>query len=278
MAEYIKYQSFKHYIIRVWLSGFIFAVTLDLFRLLLGNSPLDPQVDGNLKVSYFKYGNIVKRVVDIAISITVLMLLSPFLVLVTLVIYVFEGYPVFYISKRLVAENRSVSILKFRTMVKDAISSKYRLNERFMRDGYLDIPLECEVYTPIGRLLERTQLVETLQLFNVILDGMSLVGNRPLPGNNIEMLQKFEGWRLRFHSPSGLTGISQIVGKFNLSPKDRLSLECLYSKAYQDININIIICDFLIIFYTIRFLLCGSTISISKARNLLEMSVNQEKT
>ena len=41
---------------------------------------------------------------------------------------------------------------------------KYKLKERYMKDGYLDIPLNCEAYTKIGRILERTQVVELLQL------------------------------------------------------------------------------------------------------------------
>ena len=45
--------------------------------------------------------------------------------------------------------------------MRDAASPRYRLAERYMRNGYLDIPRECEVYTPIGRLLEKFQVVES---------------------------------------------------------------------------------------------------------------------
>ena len=120
--------------------------------------------------------------------------------------------------------DRTIPVFKFRTMVRDATSPKYRLAERYMRDGYLDIPLSCEVYTPLGRLLERLQIVELPQMLNVLFHGMSIIGNRPLPQDNVRCLQKHDGWEQRFDCPAGISGISQIVGKLNLRPEERLSL------------------------------------------------------
>ena len=153
-------------------------------------------------------------------------------------------------------------------MVRDATSPKYRLRDRYMRDGYLDIPLDCEVYTPLGRLLERTQLVEVLQLFNILFHGMSLIGNRPLPLENIELLKRFKGWEARFDSPAGLTGLSQVVGKLNQSPAERLELESLYSSIYRSKNGNILLCDLFIYYYTIRLLLFGTYLSHEQAKRL----------
>ena len=215
-----------------------------------------------------KISNGVKRVADILISIVVLSLLMPILILVSALIFVLEGYPVFYISRRFIALDQCVSILKFRTMVRDADSPKYRLRERYMRDGYLDIPLDCEVYTPIGRILERSQLVEVLQLFNILFHGMSLIGNRPLPLENIELLKQFKGWEGRFDCPAGLSGLSQIVGKLNQNPEERLELECLYASVYKSQSGNILLCDLCIMYYTIRLLLFGKPISIEGAKRL----------
>lgn len=138
-----------------------------------------------------------------------------------------------------------------------------------MRDGYLDIPLECEVYTPIGRFLERTQLVETLQLFNVLLHGMSLIGNRPLPKDNILLLSQFDGWERRFNSPAGLTGLSQVVGKLNQSPQGRLELEGMYSNLYRKKDANILICDMYILYYTVRFLLFKRPLPLEDAKRIV---------
>ncbi|MDD5240760.1 MAG: sugar transferase [Sulfuricella sp.] len=214
-----------------------------------------------------------KRILDVTVAFLLLILISPLLVLVGLLILVFEGWPIFYISKRFVSRNRSISIYKFRTMVKDAKSPKYRLNERFMRDGYLDIPLDCEVYTPIGRLLEKTQLVEILQLFNIIFHGVSLIGNRPLPKENLELLKKFEGWEERFDSPAGITGITQVVGKMQQQPEERIELERLYSSLYR--NGNVLKCDFLIAWHTVRMVLFRKPLSIKAARQLMRHSIKQ---
>ena len=138
-----------------------------------------------------------------------------------------------------------------------------------MRDGYLDIPLTCEVYTPVGRILERLQIVELPQLMNVVLDGMSIVGNRPLPKENVDLLaQHNPEWEKRFKSPAGITGISQVVGKLNLTPDERLRLEGLYSKVYQ--QGNIIKCDLLILWYTAAgVLLRNEGITLRRAETIL---------
>jgi lipopolysaccharide/colanic/teichoic acid biosynthesis glycosyltransferase len=153
----------------------------------------------------------------------------------------------------------------------DALDPKYNLEARFMKDGYLDIPLECEVYTFIGRILERLQIVEALQFINIIFNDMSLIGNRPLPKKNIEMLKKFNGWEERFDSPAGITGISQVVGKLNLQARDRIELECLYSKSY--LNGNILMVDLLIVFYTVTFIFLGKSLKVEDARRLLLRSL-----
>lgn len=210
-----------------------------------------------------------KRLFDLTLSFTILLSLFPVFILCALLILTFEGSPITYISKRLCSKGRIVNIYKFRTMVKDANHPSYKLKERFMRDGFLDIPLNCEVYTPIGRILERTQIVELLQIFNIIKNDMSFVGNRPLPLSNVELLKQYPGWERRFHSPTGICGISQIVGKFNLSPIDRLYLESMYSSVYNNPKGNIVLCDLLIIFYTTRLLLTGKYLDFNKAIELM---------
>jgi len=214
-----------------------------------------------------KWQQIIKRIFDIVVSITALVVLFPILLLVALLILITDGLPVFYISKRYVATDRAIRIYKFRSMVKDATSPTYRLNERFMRNGYLDIPLTCEVFTPLGRLLERTQLVEVPQFLNILFDGMSLIGNRPLPGGNIKLLSEHKGWEDRFLSPAGITGISQIVGKLNMHPDQRLALEVLYSKVYR--QGNILKCDLCIIYYTARLILFGKPLDYKYAKDFL---------
>jgi lipopolysaccharide/colanic/teichoic acid biosynthesis glycosyltransferase len=167
-----------------------------------------------------------------------------------------------------VTKNRAATIYKFRSMVTDAKSTHYDLNGRFMRDGYLDIPIDCEVYTPFGRILERTELVELPQIFNVLFSGMSWVGNRALPEENVRRLHVLPGWAERFDSPAGLTGISQVVGKYSLTPMERISIESLYSKVYR--QGNVLKADLFIALATARLILSGKNMSYDDAVALLE--------
>jgi len=209
----------------------------------------------------------IKAFVDVVLAASILVVSLPVLALVALLILMLEGRPVIYVSRRQVSVDRTIPVYKFRTMVRDATSRKYRLKERFMRDGFLDIPRSCEVYTPIGRVLERLQIVELPQMVNVLFHGMSLIGNRPLPYENVRLLRKFEGWKERFDSPAGITGIAQVVGRLELTPAQRLELERAYSKVY--LEGNVLRCDLKIFFYTLYVILFSKGISLEKAYRLV---------
>jgi len=209
-----------------------------------------------------------KRTLDFTCTLIGLVFAVPLIVLISLISLALQGFPIFYTSKRYIATDKAVRIYKFRSMVRDAKSRKYDLSGRFMQDGFLDIPIDCEVYTPFGRILERTELVELPQIFNVLLNGMSLVGNRALPEENVRMLGVFLGWEERFDSPCGLTGISQVVGKHNLTPMQRITLECLYSRVYK--RGNVVKADFFILLATARLILLGAYMSYEDAQALLE--------
>ena len=149
-------------------------------------------------------------------------------------------------------------------MVKDAKDPKWGLEEKYMKDGYLDVPIYSKVYTPFGRILEKTQIVEILQVFHVLLNHMSFVG--------VQLLKKKfpDSWSERFKSPAGMTGITQVAGKFNLTPEQRLELESLYSKVYHEGNI--LKADAYIFFSTIILLLlrdASAYRSYESARNVL---------
>lgn len=215
-----------------------------------------------------KYQRRIKRILDIILSCILLTFFLPVLILIAGILLLLEGRPVFYFSKRVVGGSGEILIPKFRTMVPNATSPQYRLNERFMRNGYLDIPLNCEVYTPIGRLLERTQIVELPQLLCVLNGGMSLIGNRPLPQTNLEFLKQLNGWEHRFDCPSGITGLSQIAGKLALNPNERLELEINYAKIYK--HGNILVMDLFILISTILVIISGKEISRKKLNKIVD--------
>lgn len=214
-----------------------------------------------------RFPQAIKRIFDVTISLLVIFISLPLILLFSFLILVLEGWPITYKSKRYISANEKIFTYKFRSMIKNATDPKHKLKERFMRDGFLDIPLHCEVFTPVGRILEKTQIVELLQLLNIMFDKMSLIGNRPLPLDNLILLKKHKGWERRFGSPAGITGITQVIGKLNLSPQERLELEGLYSEVY--IRGNILKADILIIYYTIRLILFKKETSKNEAIDLL---------
>lgn len=240
----------------------------------MGNRFISTAAD-NLKLTRTARNRVAKRCFDVAVAAPLFLALSPLLVLAAACILLTEGRPIFYFSNRYVGVDRQIRVLKFRTMVRDATSPRHRLNERFMRDGYLDIPITCEVYTPVGRILERLQVVELPQLANVLVDGLSLVGNRPLPRQNMDLLAHFPSWERRFDSPAGITGIAQVVGKMNLVPAQRLHLESQYSRVYREGQV--LKCDLLIMWHTVAaVLLRNQGISLERAEALLRSCLPDE--
>ncbi len=227
------------------------------------------------KVARSARNRLLKRCFDVAVAAPLFVALAPVMATAALLVLLSEGRPIFYFSNRFVGIDRQIRVLKFRTMVRDATAPRHRLNERFMRDGYLDIPIQCEVYTPIGRVLERLQIVEMPQLANVLLDGLSLVGNRPLPRQNMDLLAKFPAWEQRFASPAGITGISQVVGKMNLVPAERLHLESLYSRVYREGQV--LKCDLLIMWHTVAAVLMRNEgITLERAEVLLRSCLPED--
>lgn len=215
---------------------------------------------------------IIKKVEDIVFSLSTLIVFLPIIIIIIILSFFIQGRPIFYVSERLVGLQKKIRIVKFRTMVKDALDPKWKLEEKYMKDGYLDVPISSEVYTSFGRILEKTQLVEILQVFHVLFNRMSFVGNRPLPEKNVELLKKKfpDTWQERFKSPAGMTGITQVAGKFNLTSEQRLELEFLYSKVYQEGNI--LKADAYIFFSTIILLLlkdASAYRSYDSAKNVL---------
>ena len=215
---------------------------------------------------------IIKKVEDIVFSLSTLIIFLPIIVLIIILSFFIQGRPIFYVSERIVGLQKKIHIIKFRTMVKDALDPKWGIEQKYMKDGYLDIPIFSEVYTSFGRLLEKTQFVEILQVFHVLFNRMSFVGNRPLPEKNVELLKtRFpDKWQERFRSPAGMTGITQVAGKFNLTSEQRLELESLYSKVYHEGNI--LKADAYIFFSTIILLLlkdASAYRSYDSAKNVL---------
>lgn len=109
-----------------------------------------------------------KRLFDIIASLIGIIILSPFFVLISLMVMISSGFPVFYLQSRVGKGNRDFKVFKFRTMFRKADTK-----------GLLTVGGRDERITPIGYFLRKYKFDELPQLFNVLLGSMSLVGPRP---------------------------------------------------------------------------------------------------
>jgi lipopolysaccharide/colanic/teichoic acid biosynthesis glycosyltransferase len=109
-----------------------------------------------------------RRLLDIVVGSFALVLLSPFLALISLLVRSTSGAPVLYRGQRVGKDGRVFDLLKFRTMVTDKTGAAPRIT----RSGDIRV-------TPVGRWLRRWKLDELPQLVNVVIGEMSLVGPRP---------------------------------------------------------------------------------------------------
>lgn len=181
-----------------------------------------------------------KRVFDIIAAGGMLMVLSPFLLIIALLIKLDSKGPVIYKSKRVGTGYKIFDFYKFRSMKAGAdleLKNLSALNQ-YADDGsganaFVKIKNDPRV-TKLGNFLRNSSLDEVPQLFNVLKGDMSLVGNRPLPLYEAELLTSNE-WSMRFLGPSGLTGLWQISkrGKGEMSDTERKKLDNFYAKNYS---------------------------------------------
>jgi exopolysaccharide biosynthesis polyprenyl glycosylphosphotransferase len=175
-----------------------------------------------------------KRAMDVVISATSLVLLSPLLIAIAIAILVDSGRPVFFRQRRAGKDGVPFTMLKFRTMVPDA---EERLGE-LVDLAKLDQPAFKIVNDPrvtrIGRVLRRFSVDELPQLINVLLGKMSLVGPRPEAENVVALYDERQRGRLAIKP--GITGPMQVYGRSDLTFEERLAMERDYLDNLSVLN------------------------------------------
>jgi exopolysaccharide biosynthesis polyprenyl glycosylphosphotransferase len=170
---------------------------------------------------------IVKRMMDIIISLALIAALAPvFLIAAVLVKFSSKG-PVFFVQKRLGLNKRHFDICKFRTMCCDAEQRQAELEHLNEASGAAFKIKEDPRITPVGSLLRKTSIDELPQLLNVLKGEMSLVGPRPLPIRDYEGFDK-DWHRRRFSVRPGITCLWQISGRSNISFDRWMELDMEY--------------------------------------------------
>lgn len=160
------------------------------------------------------YQHFVKRLLDIVLSMSAIIVLSPLMIIVSVLLYFAnEGAGVFFFQLRPGYKGKIFKVIKFKTM-----------NDRKGPDGKL--LLDTMRITPIGRFIRNTSLDELPQLFNVLKGDMSLIGPRPLL---VKYLSLYSREQMRRHDVRpGITGWAQCHGRNAMTWQKKFELDVWY--------------------------------------------------
>jgi lipopolysaccharide/colanic/teichoic acid biosynthesis glycosyltransferase len=165
-------------------------------------------------------------VLDRLVGAALLVVVSPLLAVIALWILLDDGRPVLLAQDRVGKGGRRFRMLKFRTMVPNALELAHELTE----DPYGVVPDDPRVTRP-GRFLRRTSLDELPQLWNVLVGEMSLVGPRP---DLVEQAAHYsERERGRLAVEPGITGWSQVNGREEVSWPERIEQDLWYIEHWS---------------------------------------------
>jgi exopolysaccharide biosynthesis polyprenyl glycosylphosphotransferase len=238
------------------------------YRFIPGNSEL---FVGNIDVELFQssipmiavhqtaligWGRIAKRLFDMLLSALAIIILSPLLLLIALMIFVFDPGRIFFRQVRVTRYNKTFRIFKFRThkkkyngrtpeeafeiMGKPELAVKYRKNgDQLAHDPRVNL---------VGRFLRKTSLDELPQLFNVLKGDISLVGPRAIVPEEIEQAQ---AKNQIVSVKSGITGFAQISGRRDITYDERRKLDLYYVQNWS------FWLDIVILIKTVRVVLGG---------------------
>jgi exopolysaccharide biosynthesis polyprenyl glycosylphosphotransferase len=244
--------------------GIEFRIAPSLFNCLPSKTEVD-QIGALPMVRLFReplsdFARGTKRTSDIVIAALTLALLSPFWLLISLLIKFDSKGPVFYAQERVGMDGRIFVVYKFRTMRMDADSEIHREYQRKFIAGDAEANVgddQKPAYklrddpriTRVGRLLRRLSLDEVPQLFNVLRGDMSIVGPRPPIPYEVEAYELRH--RKRLDMKPGLTGLWQVSGRNRLPFEEMVKLDLFYIENWS------LLFDLKIILRTVMVMLRG---------------------
>ena len=173
----------------------------------------------------------VKRGFDLVVSVLVLVLGLPLWLLIAAAIKLDSRGPVLFVDRRIGVGEREFGMLKFRTMVAGAAAEQPRLEAANEAEGALFKIRDDPRVTRVGRFLRRFSLDEIPQVANVVKGEMSVVGPRPLPLRDYQLLEDWH--RARYRVLPGMTGLWQISGRSGLSFDDLVRLDFTYLENWS---------------------------------------------
>ncbi|MBF0568084.1 MAG: sugar transferase [Nitrospirae bacterium] len=190
----------------------------------------------NITTGYKAFSHTFSLIFDITLSALLLVLASPFFIVISIAIKMTDGGPIFYRGERLGKNKEIYTMYKFRSLVPDA--------ERII--GAELLTSQRDIVTKVGRFLRETRLDELPQLFNILQGNMTFIGPRPERAAIYEKFCKdIKGYDRRFIVKPGLIGYSQLFTPHNSSKRLRTLVDNMYIAKRQNVLV-----DYVLVFYT----------------------------
>lgn len=180
---------------------------------------------------------IIKELLDRIFSLILIILLAPLFIILILCTKLDSKGPVFFLQERVGKGGRIFRILKFRTMIPNAIQ---------IGSGVYTEDNDPRI-TRIGRFLRRTSLDELPQLINILKGDMSFIGPRPTLEYQVKEYDDFQKKRLLMKP--GVTGLAQINGRNSISWPERIRYDVTYIESWSlFLDLKIFLKTFLVVF------------------------------
>ena len=187
----------------------------------------------------------IKRLADIVVSLFILVALSPLFIILSLLLLVTTGWPIFYSQKRVGQHFKEFDIIKFRTMRSDAEI-----------DGPQLASIDDDRITPIGKLMRKWRLDELPQFINVLTGSMSIVGPRPERLYYVNQLQDLNpNYKTLFSVKPGITSNGMVQYGYASTVEEmqqRIPYDLEYMKQLSLAN------DLKVLLQTVKVVLEGS--------------------
>lgn len=164
---------------------------------------------------------------DKIFSLLAIIFVSPIILILSILIILFDGFPVFFKQKRVGKNGKLFNVYKFRSMVKnaeDTLKNDKDLYQKYINNDYKLDPSEDPRILPIGNFIRKASIDELPQFFNVLKGDMSVVGPRPVVPSELNDLYADKSIIYTSVKP-GITGLWQASGRSELKGDDRVKLD-----------------------------------------------------
>ena len=175
------------------------------------------------------YISIIKPLLDKIFVLLVLPFLLPIIIFVSILIFLFDGFPIFFVQSRPGKDAKLFKLIKFRTMSFESESASISRVTKF------------------GSFLRRLSIDELPSLLNILIGHMSLIGPRPLL---TEYLKSYDDNQIKRHNVlPGLTGLAQIKGRNSITWNEKFTYDLYYVENVSFLlDIKIFFNSFLVLF------------------------------